>query len=82
MAMNGRLNCLLEICCRAGSEEALAALVDQIVEDTGLERPEAAKVAEWIRLNFDLAPAGSLRHFKAEVARLARQPQTPPGKPA
>jgi hypothetical protein len=80
--MNGRLNCLLEICCSAGSEEALNALTDQVIEDVGLDRGDALKVAQWIKLNFDLAPKGSLGVFKAEVARLARQPQNPPGKPA
>jgi hypothetical protein len=77
MAMNGRLNCILEICCRSGSEASLHALTDQIHEDVGLERAEALQVAEWIRLNFDLAPKGSLGTFKSEVARLAREPQTP-----
>ena len=77
-AMNGRLNCILEICCPApAAEKALAA---QMVDDLGCEPDEAAKYAAWIREHFDLAPKGSLGVFKAEVTRLARQPQTPPGK--
>ncbi len=73
MAMNGRLNCILEICCGAtGSQMALA---DQIAEDLGADATEAAKYATWMKDNFDLAPKGSLGVLKSEVARLARQPQ-------
>ncbi len=67
------MNCVLEVCCGAAkSEVALAkAMVDAEVCDTA----HALKCAAWIYEYFDLAPKDSLKAFKAEVTRLARQPR-------
>lgn len=88
--MNGRANCILEVCCAPNSErqrEALAAeLLESGVLETGAEPAPASRakvdreriaehVATWIAETFDLAPKGSLVAFKAEIARLAREPR-------
>lgn len=86
--LNGRANCILEVCCLAGSAEQRAALAAELLEcgalETGAEPSEsnrakvdreriAENVAAWIAETFDLAPKGSLVAFKAEIARLARE---------
>ena len=68
---DGRLNCLLEVCCR--SAEAEQALADQIAEDLACDPAEAKKHAAWIREHFDLAPKGTLTAFKNAIAKLARE---------
>jgi len=73
MAMNGRANCILEICCRSNSAEGRKALADQIEEDLGCDKKEAHKYADWIRENFDLMPKGSTVQLKQEIAALARE---------
>lgn len=72
--MNGRANCILSICCPARSDGQRKALADQMVEDLACSPEEARKYADWIADNFDLARAGTLTKFKADIARLARQP--------
>lgn len=87
--MNGRANCILEICCAPGSAEQRAALTDEILASKCLDLSNgggglssrldkdvvAESVALWISETFDLAPKGSLVAFKKEVARLAREPR-------
>ena len=65
------LNCLTEVCCGAAEAEAQLAvtLVDEgVCEDAA----HAKKCAKWMFEYFDLAPKGSLKDFKKEIARLAR----------
>lgn len=88
--MNGRANCILEVCCGPNSEKQRAALAAEILEagclETGAEPSPANRakvdrerlaenVAAWIQETFDLAPKGSLVAFKSEIARLAREPR-------
>lgn len=86
--MNGRANCILEICCAPGSTAQRAALTEEILAAGVLEAApsearaanpdrarDAAALAAWICRTFDLAPKGSLVAFKQEVARLAREPR-------
>ena len=70
--MNGRANCLLQVCCDA--PKAKKALADQIEEDLGCDKKESHKHATWILENFDLAPKGTLQPFKDAIATLAREP--------
>ncbi len=64
-------NCLLEVCCEPGA--ARAAFAGALVADgVCAERTEADGVAHWVYTHFDLAPAGTLRAFKAAIARVAR----------
>lgn len=63
-------NCLLEVCCGAKAAEKLFAR--QMVEQNICDMDVATRCAAWVYEYFDLAPAGSLTAFKAEIARLAR----------
>ena len=88
--MNGRANCILEICCEPGSAQQRAALTDEILHSKCLDLANGAgglaskldrdvvaeSVATWIAETFDLAPKGSLVQFKQTIARLAREPRT------
>lgn len=78
---DGRVNCILAVCCPAGSEAQRLALTDHVVDGTGLDHDTARRVATWMLDSFDLAPHGSLTAFKGAIAKLARGPQSPPGKP-
>lgn len=69
--MNGEANCILQVCCPP--EAATAALAREMVKDGVCEKEYAPKIAAWINQHFDLAPAGSLTAFKAEIKRLARE---------
>ena len=71
--MNGRANCILQVCCRQADAEV--ALADQMVEDLSADTHEAKKYAKWMHANFDLAPKGTLQSFKDAIATLAREPQ-------
>lgn len=67
---NGAANCLLEVCCPpAAAQKKLGE------KFAGLDVPQeyADKCAAWIYAHFDLAPRGSLKDFKAEIARCARE---------
>lgn len=72
---DGRVNCILAVCCPAGSEGQRVALTDKIAADTLIDAETARTVANWIIDSFDLAPHGSLSAFKGEVAKLARGPR-------
>lgn len=73
----GQACCILEICC--GGEEQIAALAQKIYEDTKTPLPKARELAAWIVEHYDLAPAGSLRAFKRQIADLAREYPPSPG---
>lgn len=64
-------NCLLEVCCEPAAARASfagAMMADGVCTD----RAEADAVAQWVYRHFDLAPAGTLRAFKAAIAKVAR----------
>lgn len=72
-------NCLYEVCCEpepaasVASPAARASLAAALMTDgVCSDRGEADAVAAWVYKHFDLAPRGSLRAFKAEIARVAR----------
>jgi hypothetical protein len=67
-----QMNCVLEVCCGPHTQEQYEALEAMIEHDLGKGPHKADVIAEWVLKTFDLAPAGSLSAFKAEVARLAR----------
>ena len=71
--MNGKVCCILGVCCPPGSQEQQDALAAELVKDTGCTENAAKKTAEWILKHFDLAPKHSLEVLKSEVARLARE---------
>lgn len=66
------LNCVLEVCC--GAARAEVTLAKAMVKAGVCEEQHAKQCAEWLYEYFDFAPKGSLKAFKAEIARLARQP--------
>ncbi len=66
-------NCVLEVCC--GAAKAEVALAKAMVDAEVCDKEHALKCAAWVYEYFDLAPAGSLKAFKAEIVRLARQPR-------
>lgn len=68
---NGSANCLLEVCCDPPA--AMAKLSSLFVKDTGVSKEYADKCAAWVFEHCDLAPRGSLKAFKAEIARCARE---------
>lgn len=75
---NGHVCCLLGVCCEPNSAAQRQALISEM-ENDGFEAEAAAKTADWILANFDLAPAGSLTEFKAKVGAMARQGKGPKG---
>lgn len=82
--MNGEVCCILQVCCPPealdgnGSPTAKAekALAKELVKDQVVDKATAERVAAWLYGHFELAPAGSLTLFKAEIARLARENPT------
>ncbi len=86
--LNGRANCILEVCCAPNSAKQRAALRDELMDAGVMHRTDAIRnlsaddhkliagaFADWLADTFDLAPKGSLVAFKAEIARLAREPR-------
>lgn len=70
--MNGHANCILAVCCPPRSPQQKIALYEDMSKALG-ETPSLKEVCHWVSENLDLAPAGSLEAFKAEIARLARE---------
>ena len=65
------MNCVLEVCC--GPEPARATFAAMLVDKKlCAEQDEADRIAAWVLTHFDLAPRGSLREFKAVIARIAK----------
>lgn len=61
-------NCVIGACCPpAARQEALAKFLSAYTDEQS-----ASACAEQMLKHFDLAPAGTLTAFVAEVARLAR----------
>lgn len=64
-------NCILRVCCDAvRSQNALAM---RLTTDLKLPAKQAADVAGWVMVNYDLAPAGMLQPLYQYIAALARQ---------
>lgn len=72
---NGKVCCLLCVCCGCGSAEQSAALRDWFMNHAELGQDEATTAASELLANFDLAPHGSLKEFKGAIAKLARASQ-------
>lgn len=71
--MNGEVCCILGVCCPPGSQAQAEALAGVFLnEGVCKERAEAIAVAKSVLSHFDLAPAGSLTAFKADIAKMAR----------
>lgn len=64
------LNCILEVCCLAGSESQTQALANLIGRDCGLGRIEAMNVSQYMLGRFDLAEKGTLQAFKKSIVRV------------
>lgn len=69
------LNCILEVCCVAGSPEQLATFTGYMAKELHCTPEEAEPYARWVLANFDLAEKGTLAPLKASIARLARGPR-------
>jgi len=64
------LNCLLEVCCLAGSDQQVAAMGDLLVKGCGCDPAMAKKVGHYIINKFDLAEKGTLSAFKQSIVRV------------
>lgn len=69
--MNGEVNCILQVCC--SPEASVLALAREMVKAGVGDAEYCAKASAFVYQHFDLAPAGSLKAFKAEIKRLARE---------
>jgi hypothetical protein len=69
---NGAQCCALEICCAPGSPKQRQALITEIMHGLQCTPDEAAKLADFINKEWDLAPKGTLTAFKAAIAQLVR----------
>jgi hypothetical protein len=61
----------LGVCCPP--EHQLLSFKKEIVKDLALDDATAEKVGAWIYTHFDLAPAGTLKDFKGQIADMARK---------
>jgi hypothetical protein len=76
--IEGAACCILEICC--GGEHQIDELAKKIdAEVSGINKPEAVKVARFILEHYDLAPVGTLKDFKRAIAAMARAYPPDPG---
>lgn len=66
------LNCLLEVCCLAGSEQQKATMANLLIADCGCTPDVAMKVGSYILSTFDLAEKGTLKAFKQSIVRVHR----------
>jgi hypothetical protein len=73
MSDNGRVCCILCVCCGCGSPEQRAALAGWFEDRAGLDAASAKRAADELIGNFDLAPHGSLKAFKSAIASMARK---------
>lgn len=69
---NGKVCCLLGVCCPPGSAAQRRAFVEELAHD-GITSPDAERIGTWVLANFDLAPKGTLEKLKADVAAMARR---------
>jgi hypothetical protein len=75
MSDNGKVCCILGVCCPPGSPAQLKALTDWFSSHAGLDAEAAKRAATEVLAAFDLAPHGSLHALKAEIAALAKTAQ-------
>lgn len=68
------LNCVLEVCCAAGSASQRGAMADLIVRDCTCDPVVAKRVGDYLLSKFDLAEKGTLQAFKASIVRVSRAP--------
>lgn len=73
---NGEVNCILQVCCPAGSVQAVDALAAHLAGAIGCAEAEARPYAQCVIEHFDLAEKGTLAPLKASIARLARGPRS------
>ena len=66
---DGRVCCILGVCCRRGSKAQREALADALTDAQVCDTLDARAVATWLLQQFDLAPAGSLDAFKVAIAQ-------------
>ena len=66
------LNCLIEVCCEAGSEKQLDIFAGYMAKEMGCKPQDARPYAAWVLANFDLAEKGTLAPLKASIARVAK----------
>jgi len=64
------LNCILEVCCLASSDQQHATMANLLVRDCGCAPDVAATVGRYILSKFDLAEKGTLAPFKASIVRV------------
>lgn len=70
MSSDPLLNCILEVCCgRAAADQQFAKAM---VRDGVCSEEYAAKVVEWVRHRFDLAPVNTLGPLKNRIIDLAK----------
>ena len=67
--MDELICCLLGICCNPLQQQEA---IKKLFIKEGLDDKAAAKAAEVVMANFDLAPAGSLLLLKEGIARLSK----------
>ena len=72
--MNGKVCCILGVCCPAGSVAQRRALEDEMIAD-GADPAAAKKMAKWVLTHFDLAPVGTLGPFRSAIMKMARKPK-------
>lgn len=69
------LNCILGVCCPAGSAQQLTALSHYMADELGCSPDEAKPFAAWVLNTFDLAEKGTLAPLRDSMVRLARMPR-------
>ena len=72
---DGKICCVLCVCCGCGSEEQRAALTGWLEDHGELDTPSAKRVADELLAAFDFAPHGTLKAFKGAIAAMARKTQ-------
>lgn len=64
-------NCILGICCDATRRRS--ALAMRLTTELKLNDKQASDVADWVNVNYDLAPKGLLEPLAQHYAALARE---------
>jgi hypothetical protein len=70
--MNGKVCCILGVCCKAGSDAQSEALAAELMSDLECDPGVARQCAAWVVENFDLAPLGSLAPYRDAIVNLAK----------
>ena len=70
--------CILEICCGGAEQvDALATAIKHAVQ--GVNAAKAMEIATWLLSQYDFAPVGTLKAFKAAIVANVKEynPQYP-----